>query len=192
MTSFTIVTKTIDGLFKCEINWDIAMWLRGKLYHFIVKSTNIYRPQTKLRKGNVFTSVCQEFCPERGSASVHAGIHTPSGQAPPSRAGTPPGGRSPHQTATVADGTHPTGMHSCLKIDSILIFVTTIPIHFIETNHAIRIAIVQWSAGVNRPLTIFINSAFCCQIISVRSIWQNYWRMSMLEIGDCFSHSFWG
>ena len=23
-----------------------------------------YRPQTKLRKGNVFTSVCQEFCPQ--------------------------------------------------------------------------------------------------------------------------------
>ena len=24
---------------------------------------NFYRPQTKLRKGNVFTSMCQEFCP---------------------------------------------------------------------------------------------------------------------------------
>ena len=26
-----------------------------------------YCPQTKLRKGNVFTSVCQEFCPQGGS-----------------------------------------------------------------------------------------------------------------------------
>ena len=32
-------------------------------------------------------------------------------QVPPLRAGTPP--PSPQQTATVADGTHPTGMHSC-------------------------------------------------------------------------------
>ena len=26
-----------------------------------------YRPQTKLRKGNVFSSLCQEFCPQVGS-----------------------------------------------------------------------------------------------------------------------------
>ena len=35
--------------------------------HLRVKSC--YRPQTKLRKGNIFTSVCQEFCP-RGGAQV--------------------------------------------------------------------------------------------------------------------------
>ena len=32
---------------------------------------------TKLGQGNIFTSVCQEFCPQGGvrvSASVHAGI----------------------------------------------------------------------------------------------------------------------
>ena len=51
-----------------------------------------YRPQTKLRKGNVFTSVCQEFCPR----------------------GIPP---TPHQTATAADGTHPIVMHSCFIIN---------------------------------------------------------------------------
>ena len=33
-----------------------------------------YRRQTKLRKGNVFTSVCQEFCPQGGVS-----------QGPPSR-----------------------------------------------------------------------------------------------------------
>ena len=37
------------------------------------------------------------------SASVHARIHTPPGQTPPCQ-----------QTDTAADGTHPTGMHSCL------------------------------------------------------------------------------
>ena len=33
-----------------------------------------YRPQTKLRQGNVFTSVCQEFCPQ-GGACVVGGMH---------------------------------------------------------------------------------------------------------------------
>ena len=32
---------------------------------------------TKLREGNIFRSVGQEFCPRGMSASVHAGIHTP-------------------------------------------------------------------------------------------------------------------
>ena len=40
-----------------------------------------YRPQTKLRKGNVFTSVCQEFCPRRG-------VSTPPRQTPPTWADT--------------------------------------------------------------------------------------------------------
>ena len=52
-----------------------------------------YRPETKLWKGNVFTSVCQEFCPQ-------GGVH-------------PPGQTPSRQTATAVDGTHPNGMHSC-------------------------------------------------------------------------------
>ena len=62
---------------------------------------DFYRPQTKLRKGNVFTSVCQEFCPQRGK------VYTPLADTP--WADTPP----PNQTASATDGTHPTGMHSC-------------------------------------------------------------------------------
>ena len=48
------------------------------------------------------------------SASVHAGIHPPAD--PPS--GRPPLVRHPppQQTATAADGTHPTGMHSCINL----------------------------------------------------------------------------
>ena len=68
-----------------------------------------YRPLTKLRKGNVFTPVCQSFCSQGVSASVHAGIHNPPGQTHPLcpvHAGI--------DSATAADGTHPTGMHSCL------------------------------------------------------------------------------
>ena len=63
------------------------------------------------------------------SASVHAGIHTPSGQVPPPGryiapgrytapcAGTLPwAGTTPRytpMTVTAVDGTHPTGMLSC-------------------------------------------------------------------------------
>ena len=72
--------------------------------------TTSYRPQTKLRKGNVFTSVCQEFCLQGG------GVHPPCRHAPP-RPNMPPGQKPPpRQTATAADGTHPTGMHCCLTI----------------------------------------------------------------------------
>ena len=79
-----------------------------------------YRPQTKLLKGNVFTSVCQEFCPQwrctppppRQTANTLLGL--PPSQTPPSPGQTP----APHQTATVADDTHPTGMHSCLQLYS--------------------------------------------------------------------------
>ena len=91
-----------------------------------------YHLQTKLRKGNVFTPVCQSFCSQGGvSASVHAGIHTPiPGQTSPwadtPQADTLPGktppGRHPLPVhagidmATAADGTHPTGMHSCFSV----------------------------------------------------------------------------
>ena len=57
-----------------------------------------YRPQTKLRKGNAFTSMCQEFCPLGGGQSppgrhphptpwthIPPGQTDPPGQTPPSR-----------------------------------------------------------------------------------------------------------
>ena len=75
-------------------------------------------------QGNVFTSVCQEFCPRGGVypsmhwgrhplsrhtlCPVHSGIHTPPC---PVHAGIYP--PPPTSTATAADGKHPTGMHSC-------------------------------------------------------------------------------
>ena len=84
--------------------------------HFCFLS-DFYHPKKKLRKGDVFTPVYQSFC-SQGSrwvpAPVHAGTHphwagTPPAQTPP-RADTLP---HPQQTATAADGTHPTGMHTC-------------------------------------------------------------------------------
>ena len=35
---------------------------------------HIYRPQKKLRKGNVFTPICQSFCSRGGGACVAGGI----------------------------------------------------------------------------------------------------------------------
>ena len=55
-----------------------------------------YRPQTKLRQGNVFTRVCREFCPQRGV----------SGRQPPGQ--TPPG-QTPPWTDTPCLGRHPPG-----------------------------------------------------------------------------------
>ena len=89
---------------------------------------------TKLRR--LCFNTCQSFCSQGGLPQWMLGYHPlgvvipreqtppPPEQAPstreqtPPRAGTPwirhpPGPGTPLQTATVADGTHPTGMHSC-------------------------------------------------------------------------------
>ena len=70
-----------------------------------ITSYSNYHPQTKLWKGNVFTSVCQEFC-------AWGGI--PPGRHPPWQ--TPPWADAPQQMATAADRTHPTGIHYPLMI----------------------------------------------------------------------------
>ena len=63
---------------------------------YYVLLCDFYCPQTKLRKGNVFTPVCQSFCSqEMVSASLHIGIHPSC----PVHAGI--------DMATPADGMHP-------------------------------------------------------------------------------------
>ena len=47
--------------------------------------SHFYRPQTELRKGNVFTSASYSVHRAGVSASVHAGIHTPQQTPPPGR-----------------------------------------------------------------------------------------------------------
>ena len=65
---------------------------------------NYYRSHRSCSKV-IFSQACVKSCVNRGwvSASVHARIHTPWADTPPCQ-----------QTDTAADGTHPTGMHSCL------------------------------------------------------------------------------
>ena len=72
-----------------------------------------------LGQGNIFSSVCQEFCSLGGSASVHVGIPPPPGADTPPEADlpweqTPPctlhAGRYGQQAGSI----HSTGMQSCL------------------------------------------------------------------------------
>ena len=96
---------------------------------------DIYRPQRSC-EGYVFTPVCHSV--HRGGVCLSAcwdtttpppsrSRHPTPGADTPPQAGTPqgadtppeqapPGGGTPQQTATVTDGTHPTGMHSCWRI----------------------------------------------------------------------------
>ena len=126
--------------FHIERNWPRKANLFGRNRQLL---SHHYRPQRSCGQGNVFTGVCHSFCSQggRGSASVHAGIPPPgTRQTPPGTRQTPPGsdtpsgpgrhpppppgpGRPPQGKQTPAyglraAGTHPTGMHSCLKKSS--------------------------------------------------------------------------
>ena len=62
-----------------------------------------YRPQRSC-EGYVFTPVCHSVH-RGGLVQCMLGYHTPRSRHPPSQ-----------QMATVADGMHPTGMHSCYRL----------------------------------------------------------------------------
>ena len=88
-------------------------------------------PATKLGQGNIFSSVCQEFCTQGGLPYCMLGYHPSKDQIPPGtrhppgpdtpRPDTAPGTRHPPGPDTPpprrygqqAGGTHPTGMQSC-------------------------------------------------------------------------------
>ena len=70
---------------------------------------DIYHLQMKVRKGNVFRSLCQEFCPQgRGKCTPWADTPRQTHHPRPDRHPSPN-----KQMATAADGTHPTEIHSC-------------------------------------------------------------------------------
>ena len=111
-----------------------------------------------VRKSNVFTSVCQEFCPREGGVSPR---QTPPledfpQQTPPPPQLTPWADTSPSrqthtnadslpppETATAADGTHPTGMHSCFCNSTANYYGATVPFQLpansIELTHVVDI-----------------------------------------------------
>ena len=111
----------------------------------------IYRPQTKLRDGYVFTGVCDSVHRGGGIPACVAGLqggvsqHTLQVSRPTPKGGEDlrglaggmspgphPGGggvsqhalrQTPQLTATAAGGTHPTGMHSCCAQSSLEIYL---------------------------------------------------------------------
>ena len=105
-------------LFKCLENL-LLKWVFGKLFLYFFMSENFFGHTTfrktwsaqskiscpvmnnlprSLGQGNIFSTMCQDFCSHEGSASVHAGI-------PPPRPGTPP--RSRHHTLYPPEQTSP-------------------------------------------------------------------------------------
>ena len=102
-----------------------------RAYHNGGVNENLTPATTKLGQGNIFTSVCQEFCPQGGRGCLPQGMlgYTPPDQTPPWDQTHPPGSRSPpdqtppeqtpptgKQTAAYgqrAAGTHITETHSC-------------------------------------------------------------------------------
>ena len=108
---------------------------------------------------------------------VHAGIHPlgrhPPGRHPPSRhthtqADTAlgrhlPPGRHPPLVATAADGTHPTGMHSCSEI---YLLLGQKILNFLETVLT----------------SVFLSEKYCCSgIISLVSFYHQKYPISITE-----------
>ena len=91
-----------------------------------------YRPQTKLRKGNVFTPVCDSVHGGRGVRLKTTPGQTPPGQTPARQ--TTPYADPSSKTAIAVDGTHPTGMHSCLLIFSVLLLWFLLILYFKATT----------------------------------------------------------
>ena len=88
----TTTTSKFDfTCLKMPHNWTLIEQ-RWFVYNAFLFLKQFLPPATKLGQGNIFRSVCQEFCSHQGA--VHAGRY---GQQ--------------------AGGTHPTGMHTCyLKV----------------------------------------------------------------------------
>ena len=68
-----------------------------------VSFSSFYRPQTKLRKGNLFTPVCDSVHGRRGISLNPGAVYNPTRQTPQGRHLLPPSADTP-QTATPDDG----------------------------------------------------------------------------------------
>ena len=68
-----------------------------------------------LGQGNIFRSMCQEFCPRGGGGAWSWGVSAPGGAWYWGVSGPRgvPGIDLPSGTATATGGTHPTRRHSC-------------------------------------------------------------------------------
>ena len=121
---FTILIRLVTIETKRKV-WRSIVTIETGISKVIAESLNshekeailgFYRPQTKLRNGYVFTPVCHSVHGGWGlSAPVHAGIYRHLGRQPPGRRPLSCPVHAGIHMATAADGTHPTGMHSCFS-----------------------------------------------------------------------------
>ena len=129
----------LGGLLGMEIQIVTSIWIFR-----VDKLKGLYRPQRSCGKVmflhlSVSHSVHRgrSVCGRHPQADTHLGRY-PRGRHPRGRhpqADTPqaetpwadtPGRHSPGQTATAADSTHPTGMHSCWNLISMEVWVTSV------------------------------------------------------------------
>ena len=111
---------------------------RGFFSSVVRPNNYIYRPQTKLRKGNGFTPVCQSFC-SRGdlpqcmlgytTTTTSLGRHCP-GRHPP---GKIPSGQTPPWTDTPL-GRHPSNRRLLLQTVRILLECILVASFFCNTQ----------------------------------------------------------
>ena len=101
-------TSPPDKQVQTCILWSTCGWQAGGWHPTGILSC--YRPQHSCSKV-MFSQVSVILSTGDGVSGRHPPGQTPTPQGRSPRADTP----LPQQTATVADGAHPTGMHSCYK-----------------------------------------------------------------------------
>ena len=88
-----------DHLFLCISNLLFSL-ANLFFYHFFSFLLHFYRPKQSFGQGNIFTSVCQEFCPRGGGVPDQAppGWRTPLDGEPPWRRTHPPMENTPRNS----------------------------------------------------------------------------------------------
>ena len=107
------IEHTITSLRYHDSHFCIARKLICNVKQNLTHTIYFYRPQTKLRKGYVFTPVCHSVHRRGLSAPVHAGMNTPLGRQP-SQCRHPPGHTPPWADTPWEDtpmGRHPPARH---------------------------------------------------------------------------------
>ena len=112
-----------------------------------------------LGKGNIFRSVCQEFCPQGGVSAPggawSGGMPAPKGvsaRGESARGGACSGGVwwRPPRMAIAVGGMHPTGMHSCLIIFLTNEYTSTQYVNVLDTRER-SLADLRGAPGMRVP-----------------------------------------
>ena len=113
ITPFLVYYKLCYNFSGCQFLW-LSIWVyvsppvstqfRHCILQYVLLDFIFTTRKRSLGQGNIFSSMCQEFCSQGWSASVHAGIPYPSDQAPP-------GSRHPHGSRHPPRSRHPQTRH---------------------------------------------------------------------------------